>query len=486
MQVPKETLKLSKAQRVYVNRSLNMGYTKAIGFDMDHTLICYKRDTFEGLAFRMALDRLIEMGYPKALSQLEFNKDSVIRGLLIDRKQGNLLKVDGHKYVKLAYHGRRKLDKEERHSLYNAHSFKAEKLRSVDTFFALSEVQLFIEIVDFMRKEPQKIKKSYEQIYADIQTCINSCHRDGSMKKHIMADPAKYVEADEHTAETLTRLIEGGKSLFLMTNSMWDYTDAMMSYFLDGKHDIFKKWQDYFDYIIVGAGKPSFFTGGQPFYEVMQDSGLLKMHSGPLSTNAVYQGGNADLLQKLSGFRGDEILYVGDHMYGDIIRSKGLFNWRTMLVVPELDYELAKLDEMSDSADKIKIMLHKLETIDESLQLYRNRVKLQDRMHKRYLDNNSKKAEAFIKEKEKLIEKILEFENQYSAVDEQLRKILDERDGLMNTVWGQVMKVGIEKSRFAHQLELYACLYTSKVSNLRFYSPFKRYTAPHEVLPHDL
>lgn len=35
-----------------------------------------------------------------------------------------------------------------------------------------------------------------------------------------------------------------------------------------------------------------------------------------------------------------QVLYVGDHIYGDILRSKKTLGWRTMLVVPELDTEL--------------------------------------------------------------------------------------------------------------------------------------------------
>ena len=31
---------------------------------------------------------------------------------------------------------------------------------------------------------------------------------------------------------------------------------------------------------------------------------------------------------------------MGDHIYGDILRSKKTLGWRTMLVVPELESEL--------------------------------------------------------------------------------------------------------------------------------------------------
>ena len=38
-----------------------------------------------------------------------------------------------------------------------------------------------------------------------------------------------------------------------------------------------------------------------------------------------------------------QVLYVGDHIYGDILRSKKTLGWRTMLVIPELETELSIL-----------------------------------------------------------------------------------------------------------------------------------------------
>ena len=35
-----------------------------------------------------------------------------------------------------------------------------------------------------------------------------------------------------------------------------------------------------------------------------------------------------------------EVLYVGDHIFGDILKSKKLRGWRTFLVIPELSQEL--------------------------------------------------------------------------------------------------------------------------------------------------
>jgi hypothetical protein len=38
-----------------------------------------------------------------------------------------------------------------------------------------------------------------------------------------------------------------------------------------------------------------------------------------------------------------QVLYVGDHIFADVLRSKKALGWRTLLVVPELDSELEAL-----------------------------------------------------------------------------------------------------------------------------------------------
>ena len=46
------------------------------------------------------------------------------------------------------------------------------------------------------------------------------------------------------------------------------------------------------------------------------------------------------MFSKLIGARGKDVLYVGDHIFGDILKSKKMRGWRTFLVVPELAHEL--------------------------------------------------------------------------------------------------------------------------------------------------
>ncbi len=471
---------VEKRNRIFVNRSLNMNYIRAIGFDMDHTLARYYHETFEELAFTKTIEKLVENGYPQAILNLKFDSKLCIRGLLIDKKRGNLLKVDGHKYVKLAYHGKTKMEKSERHSLYNVDSYKAETFLSVDTFFSLSEVQLFAELIDFKDKHPGSLKQSYEQIYQDIRNYIDLCHRDGSIKTEVMRHPSRFIERDPHLAEALFRLLEGDKTLFLLTNSLYDYTEVILSYLLDDAHPDLKSWKQFFNFKITGSGKPGFFTGSQPFYEVTGQENLLREISGPLESSKIYQGGSASRFQTLTGFQGDEIMYVGDHIYTDIIRSKGLFNWRTMLVVEELERELDGLRKQKAGEKEILSLIDQLEEMD--IQLAKARMRIRN-AEKKILEGASASIQ---KEHEQALAKYNELKEAANQCDRLIAAKVKTRDDEVHPYWGQLMRVGWEKSRFAQQLEQYACIYSARVSNLRFYSPAKRFISAYDQMPHEI
>ncbi|MFW7377586.1 MAG: HAD-IG family 5'-nucleotidase [Oligoflexus sp.] len=475
--------KLKNNDKIFVNRSLNLESITSIGFDMDHTLALYNRVEFETLAFRETLKKFIEAGYPEELQKLKFDPNFVIRGLLVDQDRGNLLKVDGYKYVKVAYHGHRRLEKQERHLLYNSKGYKADEFLSIDTFFALSEVQLFIEIVDYMRRHPDAIKKSYREVYQDLREFIDLSHKDGTIKEQVLANIDRYISRDPQLPQTLAKLIDGGKKIFLLTNSDWPYTNAIMTYLLNNALEDFPRWQDYFEYAIVGAGKPNFFTGSNPFYEVMQD-GLLRPHYGPLTVGSVYHGGNARLFEKLTHQTGDGILYIGDHIYGDIMRSKELFNWRTLLVVEELEDNFDKMEEFKPEMQKIIEAIHQEETLLEeyhSLSGELSHIKRrQRRQHGKLTDDKTKQKI------DKLQASLIDKESELKNLSQRIRKQIEEREKKFHPIWGELMYMNLKKSRFAKQIEAYACLYTTKITNFRFYSPNHNFRSVRDIMPHDL
>jgi len=54
-----------------------------------------------------------------------------------------------------------------------------------------------------------------------------------------------------------------------------------------------------------------------------------------------------------------------------------------------------------------------------------------------------------------------------------------------NPYWGLLFKEGPENSRFGEQVERYACLYTSRVSNFLHDSPVQYYRSPRDLMPHE-
>jgi 5'-nucleotidase len=52
--------------------------------------------------------------------------------------------------------------------------------------------------------------------------------------------------------------------------------------------------------------------------------------------------------------------------------------------------------------------------------------------------------------------------------------------------WGSLLKEGNEQSSFGAQVEEYACLYTSRVSNFLSYSPQQYFRSPRDVMAHEI
>merc|ERR1711991_722895 len=121
------------------------------------------------------------------------------------------------------------------------------------------------------------------------------------------------------------------------------------------------EWKQCFDYIIVAACKPAFFHGGSQLREVDQETGNLHIGRQPkeLLQGKVYNGGSIDQFQKLTGAVGNQVLYVGDHIFSDVVVSKQRHFWRTLLVVRELEQEI----EADLNSRELKLHLHNLDFI---------------------------------------------------------------------------------------------------------------------------
>ena len=107
--------------KVFVNRTLNMKRIRYIGLDMDHTLIRYHTEEFETLSHSVMKEKLVgNLNYPEIVRNLEFNYNLTIRGLVVDRERGNLLKLNRHSAIRTSYHGLSPVDYKTQQKMYKS------------------------------------------------------------------------------------------------------------------------------------------------------------------------------------------------------------------------------------------------------------------------------------------------------------------------------------------------------------------------------
>eukprot|EP00878_Enallax_costatus_P032033 GHUV01035124.1.p1 GENE.GHUV01035124.1~~GHUV01035124.1.p1 ORF type:complete len:127 (+),score=26.26 GHUV01035124.1:523-903(+) len=70
-------------------------------------------------------------------------------------------------------------------------------------------------------------------------------------------------------------------------------------------------------------------------------------------------------------------------------------------------------------------------------------------------------------------------------VKDQHTVLLKEHHEAFHPVWGQLLKTGYQNSRYGHQIDRFACLYTSHVANMAFYSPDTTYTGRIDYMAHE-
>src|SRR5262245_1154915 len=256
---------------VFCNRTLNMRSIRAIGYDMDYTLVHYHAAEWERRAYHHVKERFLAAGWP--VGPLEFDPDHAVRGLVLDVEYGNIVKANRFGFVRAAAHGTRMLPFDEMRAVYARTLVDLSEHRWVflNTLFSLSEGCLYAQLVDLLDAGKLPGPMGYAQLYAQVKDKLDRAHVEGRLKAEVVAEPARFVSLDGETALALQDQKAAGKRLLLITNSEWSYTNAMMAYsfepFLGGR-----RWRELFDLIIVGARKPDFFTHQAPFYEVVTES----------------------------------------------------------------------------------------------------------------------------------------------------------------------------------------------------------------------
>ena len=240
------------------------------------------------------------VGLPWGSSTIGIFAEFCRRGCLIDKKRGNLLKLDQHNYVRNAEHGVKSLSREERQNIYRNNYQEMQAFSGSDCEhrppFSLVDACLFSQLVDLKDSLVDRGEffdgEQLPELWTDLRTCVDRCHKDGVIKKTVEKNPEKYITYDPNIFPMLESFRRSGRKTFLLTNSLWDYTQVVMNY-LQGKKsgkDIDLKWTDYFDLIIVAGNKPGFLVDDR-------DSSLFRVDTSTSPESLV----NVELVPNSSG-----------------------------------------------------------------------------------------------------------------------------------------------------------------------------------------
>lgn len=461
-------------RRVFCNRTLNLRSIQVVGCDMDYTLVHYDSQRWERSAYEYMKRAFAARGWPVA--ELEFDPELISLGLVMDLELGNLVKANRFGHVRNASHGTSMLSFDGWREAYGTAPIDLAESRwqFMNTLFSLSEACLYTQLVDLLDQGELEPGLSYRALYAEVRRVLDATHLEGALKAEILARPEDYVILDEELPVALLELRAAGKKLLLITNSEWTYTQSMMSYAFD-RFMPTGNWRDLFEIVIVQARKPEFFSRSSPVFRLVDEQhSRYTPHLGPLEPGEVYLGGEARLVESSLGAAPDHILYIGDHIFADVHVSKDLLRWRTALVVRELERELEELAAFKSGQTQLDAVMAEKRLLEHQLSTLRL-------AHLRNTKNPPRgfDAEAATAEIRALRARSIELDQRIAPLAKQSNELLSPR-------WGPLMRCGNDKSHLARQLERYADVYMSRVSNLLAYTPFAYLRAPRVTLPHEV
>lgn len=296
-------------------RALDLGSIDAVGFDLDHTLALYDDHAVNLLAATETVPILEAAGHPQASFPVE-DITYTARGLSMDLRHGNVIKIGADGHVKLARRGEGWLGSDAIAASYDGHDPADESTTwHVNSPFDIPTLWFFSTLGSRIRNRDDTAHAAHT--LRDIRRSLDRSHTYGELKRHIERDLARYVSPVNGVVAGLQRWKASGKRLFVVTNSDPLYAARILDHVLGGG------WQDLFDVVVTDAGKPRFFFDAPPS-SVAREAGAH-----------IIDYAHASHVEARLGIEPARILYAGDNSRADIApaRRRG---WKTVHVVAEL------------------------------------------------------------------------------------------------------------------------------------------------------
>ena len=209
------------------------------------------------------------------------------------------------------------------------------------------------------------------------------------------------------------------------------------------------------------------------------------------SAGKIYEGGNLHDLERALGATGDEVLYVGDHIYGDILRSQE-------------GERLAHRDDHPGARGRGRSPTSRAARTSRAPSTSRTGAsgsRTSSASTRRASRTSRASIDARARSKPNGVRRWPRLEAERGAhqardragarpAPQRRRRARRRSSGAIDQrfhpYWGSLLKEENEQSSFGAQVEEYACLYTSRVSNFLSYSPQQYFRSPRDVMAHEI
>jgi hypothetical protein len=187
----------------------------------------------------------------------------------------------------------------------------------------------------------------------------------------------------------------------------------------------------------------------------------------------------------MTGIKGEQVLYIGDHIYGDILRLRKQHMWRTAMVLQELEREVSVSDRLEAQIQDLELLDRRHRNLESEIDYQTLRLKKIQRL----LDDETTPPplRTRLEEERKSARTSVDaLRDRAQLMDAEVDSLESRIDRAYNPHWGSCLREGNENSRFGEQVNDYADLYTSRVSNFGPYSPLRYFRAPRRPMPHEI
>ncbi|XP_015924811.2 5'-nucleotidase domain-containing protein 1 [Parasteatoda tepidariorum] len=353
-----QSTKPIQAQRMYPQEFSFENY-ECIGFDLDHTICRYKLQNLFTLIYKSLASYLIETyDYPKELAEVSESDFSFAqKGIILDKRRGNFLKLDCQYRIVQATHGTRLLAQEEIYAIYGPNRIWEEtkgiphKLVMLNAlnepfyvfkdYFVTPGAAICAKLVDFLDQNHGRCLSEYNFWDQYIEGILYLYEREnfkenkGNYFPELKTHPELYFRPCSENVKNWLSNLRQNKVTILLTSANYDAAQFAAEYCLG------KDWKKYFHIIITFARKPGFFWRDKPFCIVSNEDEIEGVKPEDMKSGLIYTQGNfkklLEVCVKLSKSENPRVAYIGDSLMEDVYAPSELTdNCDTIAIVDEM------------------------------------------------------------------------------------------------------------------------------------------------------